>query len=319
MLSAENNELITRVGRGAPMGDMMRRYWMPVVPANDIAADGDPQRVRLLGEDLILFRATDGQLGLVPEACPHRGVSLFFGRNEQNGLRCVYHGWKYDVSGNCVDMPSEPEESNFKNKIPAQGYAVREHGGVVWAYMGGGDPPGLPEFEWTMVPEDQRNLSIAQRHCNWLQALEGDIDTSHLFFLHGRLNPDDSSAVGVWHDDKHPRLEIVPTDYGVVYGANRDESPTTTYWRVTQFMFPIFRPVPRQPGRQRARPHVGPARRLHHAGVVAGLAPDGPARADVDGDTVGRRVQRGFAPRRDHRPRALAPARPQGERLRDRP
>ena len=247
MLSAENNELITRVGRGAPMGDMMRRYWMPVVPANDIAADGDPQRVRLLGEDLILFRATDGQLGLVPEACPHRGVSLFFGRNEQNGLRCVYHGWKYDVSGNCVDMPSEPEESNFKNKIPAQGYAVREHGGVVWAYMGGGDPPGLPEFEWTMVPEDQRNLSIAQRHCNWLQALEGDIDTSHLFFLHGRLNPDDSSAVGVWHDDKHPRLEIVPTDYGVVYGANRDESPTTTYWRVTQFMFPIFALFPANP------------------------------------------------------------------------
>ena len=159
MLSVENNELITRVGRGAPMGDLMRRYWMPVVPANDIAADGDPQRVRLLGEDLILFRATDGRLGLVPEACPHRGVSLFFGRNEENGLRCVYHGWKYDVSGRCVDMPSEPEESNFKNKIPAQGYAVREHGGVVWAYMGGGDPPGLPEFEWTMVPEDQRNLS----------------------------------------------------------------------------------------------------------------------------------------------------------------
>jgi phthalate 4,5-dioxygenase oxygenase subunit len=240
MLSVENNELITRVGHDTPMGNLMRQYWMPVVPSNDVEPDGVPQRVRLLGEDLILFRATNGELGLVVETCPHRGVSLFFGRNEQDGLRCVYHGWKYDVTGQCVDMPSEPEESNFKTKIRARAYVVREQGSVIWAYMGEGDPPGLPQFEWALVPEEQRHLSISQRHCNWLQAMEGDIDTSHLYFLHGRLNADDSPALGVWHDDKHPRLEIVPTDYGVVYGANRDESESTTYWRITQFMFPIY-------------------------------------------------------------------------------
>jgi phenylpropionate dioxygenase-like ring-hydroxylating dioxygenase large terminal subunit len=247
MLSAENNDLITRVGHGTPMGSLMRQYWLPLIPSSDIDPNGDPQRVRLLGEDLVLFRATDGKLGLVAEACPHRGASLFFGRNEEDGLRCVYHGWKYDVTGQCVDMPNEPEESNFKNKIRVRGYAVEDRGSVVWAYMGEGDPPGLPEFEWTLVSEEQRRLTVSQRHCNWLQALEGDIDTSHLFFLHGRLNPTDSSAIGVWHDDRHPRLEIVPTDYGVVYGANREENPSTTYWRITQFMFPIFAFFPANP------------------------------------------------------------------------
>ena len=186
-------------------------------------------------------------MGVFSETCPHRGASLFFGRNEDNGLRCIYHGWKYDVSGQCVDMPNEPGESNFKDKIRAWAYRGAVHGGVVWAYLGEGDPPGLPDFEWTAMPEEQRNFSLAQRACNWMQGLEGDIDTSHLFFLHGRLDPDGSGNTGAWHNDKHPTLEVVPTKYGVVYGANREENEETTYWRITQFLFPIFTFFPAAP------------------------------------------------------------------------
>ena len=145
-------------------------------------------------------------------------------------------------------MPNEPGESNFKDKIRAWAYHGAVHGGVVWAYLGEGEPPGLPDFEWTVMPEEQRNFSLAQRACNWMQGLEGDIDTSHLFFLHGRLDPDGSGNIGVWHNDKHPTLEVVPTKYGVVYGANREENEETTYWRITQFLFPVFTFFPAAPG-----------------------------------------------------------------------
>ena len=248
MLSTADNEMLTQVGKGTPMGDLMRQYWLPVMPVEELGGpDCAPQRFRLLGEDLVVFRDTKGDVGVFSETCPHRGVSLFYGRNEQNGLRCVYHGWKYDVTGQCVDQPNEPGDSSFKHKIRAWAYRGAVHGGVVWAYLGEGEPPGLPEFEWTVMPEEQRNFSLAQRACNWMQGLEGDIDTSHLFFLHGRLDPDGSGVTGVWHDDKHPTLEVVPTRYGVVYGANREESPETTYWRITQFLFPIFTFFPASP------------------------------------------------------------------------
>ena len=248
MLSAKDNENLTRVGRGTPMGNLLRKYWLPVMPIEELGEpDGDPQRFRLLGEDLVLFRDSAGNVGVFPEACPHRGVSLYHGRNEQNGIRCIYHGWKFDVTGQCVDMPNEPGESNFHDKVRATTYRAAVHGGVIWAYLGSGEAPGLPQFEWTMVPGEQRNFSLAQRNCNWVQGLEGDIDTSHLFFLHGRLNPDDSPSFGVWHDDKHPTLDIIPTGYGVVYGANREEDDATTYWRITQFLFPIFAFFPAAP------------------------------------------------------------------------
>ena len=249
MLSAADNDTLTRVGKGTPMGELMRRYWLPVMPVDELGPpDSPPQRFRLLGEDLILFRDSNGDVGVFSETCPHRGASLFFGRNEEQGLRCVYHGWKYDVTGQCVDMPNEPDASNFKHKIRAWAYRGAVHGGVVWAYLGEGEPPGLPQFEWTLVPEEQRTASLALRSCNWMQGLEGDIDTSHLFFLHGRLDPESPTTLGVWHQDRHPKLEIIPTDYGVVYGANREEDPWTTYWRITQFMFPIFTFFPANPG-----------------------------------------------------------------------
>ena len=249
MLSTKDNELLTRVGPDAPMGKLLRQYWMPVMASDELAApDGDPMRVRLLGEDLVIFRATSGRVGLFAENCSHRGASLFFGRNENDGLRCVYHGWMYDVTGRCVDMPSEPPESNFRDKVRQRAYPCQERGGMIWTYMGPREePPPLPDLEWMSLPASHRRFAPFMRECNWFQALEGDIDTSHLFFLHGRLNKEDSPALGLYHTDKHPRLEVVKTDYGVVYGANREEDPQTTYWRITQYMLPIHTLFPANP------------------------------------------------------------------------
>src|SRR5829696_6919058 len=154
MLSKEDNELITRVGPGTPMGRLMREYWIPALRTEDLdGPDSEPKRVRLLCEDLVAFRDSNGKVGLVAENCPHRGASLFFGRNEEEGLRCVYHGWKFDTSGTCVDMPNEPPESNFKHKVKVNSYPCVERGGVVWTYMGPADrrPPD-PGYEWVRAP-----------------------------------------------------------------------------------------------------------------------------------------------------------------------
>src|ERR687885_175434 len=154
MLSAADNELLTRVGPGTPMGDLLRQYWIPFLFSWEVTGDGAPERVRLLGEDLVAYRDTSGQVGLLGDHCPHRGASLFFGRNEENGLRCVYHGWKFDVTGACVDMPNEPPESNFKDKVRVVAYPALEKAGVVWAYMGPPEKrPPDPDMEWMRAPE----------------------------------------------------------------------------------------------------------------------------------------------------------------------
>src|SRR5438477_7991473 len=155
MLNAQDNELMCRVGLGSPMGALIREYWIPALISEELPTpDCPPMRVRLLGENLIAFRSTSGAPGIFAHACPHRGASLFFGRNEEDGLRCVYHGWKFDVTGQCVDMPSEPAESNFKGKIKAVAYPCRERGGVVWCYMGSrSTPPELPDLPYFLVPD----------------------------------------------------------------------------------------------------------------------------------------------------------------------
>src|ERR1043166_7500886 len=147
MLSKEDNELLTRISPGSLMGALMRQYWTPFMLSDELPqADSDPVRVRLLGEDLIAFRDSNGRVGLIQNNCPHRGASLFFGRNEEAGIRCVYHGWKVDVDGTCVDMPNEPAESDFKGKVRATAYPVADRGGVLWAYLGPTDrQPGPPE------------------------------------------------------------------------------------------------------------------------------------------------------------------------------
>src|SRR5690349_9620710 len=193
MLSREENELVTRVGPGTPMGNFMREYWVPAMLSSELPAeDADPVRVLLLGEQLIAFRDSNGQVGLIQNNCPHRGASLFFGRNEEAGLRCVYHGWKFDVHGTCVDMPNEPVESDFKHKAKAAAYPCRERNGLVWAYMGARQtPPPLPDIEANNLPEGEYAVGAIQRECNYLQGLEGDIDTSHFSFLHfGAAEPE---------------------------------------------------------------------------------------------------------------------------------
>src|SRR5689334_15598624 len=177
MLSREDNELMCRVGPGTPMGDMMRQYWIPaLIPTELPTPDGPPVRMRLLGENLIAFRVSSGAVGIVVNACPHRGASMFFGRNEEEGLRCVYHGWKFDVDGTCVDMPSEPPESNFKSKVRIKAYPTIERNSVIWMYMGNREvPPPLPELAPNLDPACRTWKRLEES--NYMQALEGDIDT----------------------------------------------------------------------------------------------------------------------------------------------
>jgi phthalate 4,5-dioxygenase oxygenase subunit len=251
MLSREDNEILARVGPGSMMGEVFRQYWLPLLLSSELPEpDGPPLRVRCLGEDLVAFRDTQGQVGLLAANCPHRGASLFFGRNEECGLRCVYHGWKFDVSGTCVDMPNEPPESNFKDKVRQRAYRCRERNGLIWAYMGPLEsPPDLPALEWNLVPESQRYISKRYESCNWAQALEGGIDSSHSGFLHSRLNPDEYEGehrrgLLVKTADKHPRFEVVDTEYGELIAARRTADEANYYWRITQFLMPAYTMLP---------------------------------------------------------------------------
>jgi phthalate 4,5-dioxygenase oxygenase subunit len=248
MLSREENELLCRVGPGTVMGSFMREHWIPSMLSSELpASDSDPVRVMLLGERLIAFRDTNGNVGLLQNHCPHRGASLFFGRNEEAGLRCVYHGWKFDVDGNCIDMPNEPAESDFKSKVRATAYPTQERGGVVWAYMGPrSTPPPLPAFESNMVAEAQ--TGAIQMEANYFQVLEGTIDTVHAGFLHyGALRPEDQPP-GTFAEylvkDRSPHYMVVETDAGTCYGAYRPGPPGKYYWRIAQFLMPFYAMAP---------------------------------------------------------------------------
>lgn len=246
MLSAEDNETLTKVGPGSAMGDWMRLFWIPFYPADKLVADSQPQRVKLLGEDLVAFRDSAGAVGLVANACPHRGAPLMFGRNEECGLRCVYHGWKFDVAGHPVDMPAEPEDSRLKDRVRLKAYPCRERGGVVWTYMGDGDAPELPDIEFNLVPEENVFVSFRVQECNWLQALEGEIDSAHAPILHGRI--DGKGAINDWiaGQDLKPKFEWKRRDFGVSTAARRIVDEQTHYWRVNQFLAPFWTLVPPQ-------------------------------------------------------------------------
>jgi nitrite reductase/ring-hydroxylating ferredoxin subunit len=250
MLSREDNELLCKVGPGTPTGALLRQYWIPALMSSELPErDGAPVRVRLLGENLIAFRATSGKIGLIQNHCPHRGASLFFGRNEEEGLRCVYHGWKYSCEGHCVDMPNEPEESNFKSKIRATAYPCVERNDIIWTYMGPRQtPPPLPDIEPNMLPQGEYQVQKVLRECNWFQGLEGDIDTSHLGFLHlGAVKPEQTKP-GTFDyynvTDRAPKYEVVDTEFGTSYGAYRPAEADTYYWRIAHFLFPFFTMIP---------------------------------------------------------------------------
>jgi len=244
MLSKEDNDLMCQVGPGTPMGDLIRQYWIPALTPDDVAPDGPPLRIRLLGEDLIAFKTTSGHTGLIQNACPHRGASMFFGRNEEEGLRCVYHGWKFDVEGRCVDMPSEPAESNFKNKVKTKAYPLAERNGVIWAYMGPREvPPPMPEFPPNLDPEC--GVIRRMQDCNFMQALEGDIDTVHAGFLHlGHLDADRDFLRGGPEyyaiKQREARFEAYEHEIGSTYAAVRPAEEGTEYWRTGHFLMPVF-------------------------------------------------------------------------------
>ena len=250
MLSTKDNELLCRVGPGTPMGNLMRQYWMPAIRSDEVPTpDCAPVRIKLLGEELIGYRTTSGAVGLIQNACPHRGASLFFGRNEEEGLRCVYHGWKFDVTGACVDMPSEPAESNFKNKVHARAYPTRERGGIIWAYMGPREePPPLPAIEANMLSQGPEHVSVLFRDCNWMQGLEGEMDTVHAAFLHYGSTKFEDTTPGTFdhyhYRERAAKFATVETDYGTANGAFRPAEDDSYYWRVTQILFPFYHMIP---------------------------------------------------------------------------
>lgn len=247
MLSAKDNAYVTQVGAGTPMGNLFRRFWLPALLAEELPeADCPPVRLKLLGEDLVAFRTTSGQPAVLDTWCPHRNANLFWGRNEEDGLRCVYHGWKFNAEGACVDMPNEPPRSQFKEKIKQPAYRAVDKGGVIWVYMGPQElEPAIPELEWTLVPETQRNVSKRIQACNWLQNLEGEVDSSHANFLHAQLGPDRKPIRNDERDeDLHPVFSVLETNYGLAICARRDAGPDNYYWRITPFMLPSYTIIP---------------------------------------------------------------------------
>lgn len=246
MLPKDENELLCRVGPGTPMGNLLREYWFPAIPSFELPSpDSPPKRVRLLGEDMVAFRDSNGEVGLFTNSCPHRGASMFFGRNEEAGLRCVYHGWKFDTNGTCVDMPSEPAESNFKNKVRIKAYKARDVNHMIWVYMGPREtPPPFPRFEVACLPPEQVSQPrLMMEEANWFQNLEGDIDSVHIDYLHARLQKDKMMAGGIrgfYTIDRSPTLTVQPSDYGAFYSARRRWDDDNNQWhRISQFIMPF--------------------------------------------------------------------------------
>ncbi len=249
MTTAAEGAELTRVGPGTVMGELMRQYWIPAAMSSELKADGGPLRLLLLGEKLIGFRDRAGRVGVMDHRCPHRCASLFLGRNEGDGLRCVYHGWKFDVEGHCVDMPSVPAHQDFKEKVHAKAYQVIERAGIIWVYMGAAaQAPPFPEIEAALLPESELTVVFGQRSCNFMQALEGDIDTSHFGFLHGghvdanELPEDNLLRYTV--QNRTPEYYVADSDWGTTYAAHRQAGDGRTYWRFANFLMPFWTQTP---------------------------------------------------------------------------
>ena len=245
MTTARENETLTRVGPGTPMGSLMREYWVPVAKSEEVKPAGDPLRVMALGEPLLAFRNSKGRLGVIEHRCAHRNASLFFGLNEEDGMRCIYHGWKFGPDGRCLDMPNVPPHQDAKGHVKLTAYAVTERYGLIWIYMGGrAVPPPFPDFELNDLNPDDISLQMVQQEYNWLQGLENDLDTSHFGFLHlggvdsANLNPGDT--VYYLANDRAPQFHLEDTPLGLMYGAYRPADDANTHWRLAHLMVPFW-------------------------------------------------------------------------------
>lgn len=255
MLDDESNALLTASGPDTPLGALFRCFWVPCLLSCEVPApDSEPVQLTVMGEELVAFRDSSGTVGLLDAYCAHRGAPLFYGRNEELGLRCLYHGWKYDVGGKCVDMPNEPSASRFKERICLKSYRTVERGGVVWAYMGREAPPEMPTLEWLSLPDDHVYIDKYLVESNYLQALEGDHDSSHATFLHATLSrkpvwQHPASQLSDYHmADQSPELHILETDYGILTGARRLAAEDTYFWRIVPWLMPFYSLIASEPG-----------------------------------------------------------------------
>jgi phthalate 4,5-dioxygenase len=233
-------DILTQIGPGTAMGNLMRQYWVPALLSSELKPDGAPVRLMLLGEKLLAFRDSSGHVGIIDHVCPHRCASLFFGRNEEDGIRCVYHGWKFDAKGRCVDAPNLPNDRAQREKIKMKAYSATERLGIVWVYMGMRSLPPLPNAPALRLSESEASVWVCQRQCNYLQAMEGDIDTSHLGFLHRGLAEGEDPVLA----NRAPQYIVADTDCGVIYGAYRDLPNDKRNWRFAQFCMPCFTQPP---------------------------------------------------------------------------
>jgi phthalate 4,5-dioxygenase oxygenase subunit len=242
MLSKADNELLTRVGPDTPGGAFLRRYWHPIAQSHDVAAGGEPKAIRLLGEDFVLFRLADGQLGLIDEGCPHRCSSMALARNEPDGLRCIFHGWKLGRDGTVLETPSEPRGVNLGPKVRTRHFQVRETNRLIWGYIGEGEPVAFPEFGFTRVPADQTDIAQVPGACNWVQLLEGQCDSAHLSHLHSSSVTSGIGSLAL--NDRAPVFEIENAPWGFHIGAIRSAAAGGYYTRVTEFVMPYWNFIP---------------------------------------------------------------------------
>ncbi len=253
----EENELLSRVGPGTPMGQFMRQFWVPAMPSAGLERDAAPERVRLLGQDLIAFRASDGRVGMLDEGCPHRGVSLALAHNKDCALTCIFHGWKIDVSGKVVDVPAEPPERRaaFMARIKVNHYPTHEAAGILWVWLGGGEPAPFPRYNWTDLPESHIRFNVGKIKSNWLNGLEGQLDSAHVGILHQDWANKDKAKFGQSNIDNAtvdlaPRFEFEEQPYGFREAAVRNMPDGTHYVRVREFVMPWYSYIPQGGGRE---------------------------------------------------------------------
>ncbi|MET4601264.1 phthalate 4,5-dioxygenase oxygenase subunit [Bradyrhizobium sp. JR4.1] len=264
MLRAEDNKFLTESGPGTGMGELLRRFWIPVLLSEELPEpDGEPKKIIVLGEELLAFRDSRGVVGLIDQYCPHRGANLWLGRNEECGIRCVYHGWKFDTDGRCVDMPTSYPDLNAKDLIRIKSYPAREWGEMIWAYMGPADAmPELPDLEMALLPASHRYVSKKWQDCNWVQALEGSIDTAHFTFAHLSFDKEENEILDIkkhfvnpiarmssdhmrWiAEDPRPVIKIAPHAAGLTIAGGRLTGRDDIYWRIAQFLMPFHAYAP---------------------------------------------------------------------------